>query len=71
MTVVRSIEGDTVDLVCWRELGRTAEVVEETLERNPGLAELGPILPTGTPINLPEATAAPEANTRDIVQLWS
>lgn len=71
MTVVTSIEGDTVDLVCWRELGRTAEVVEETLERNPGLAARGAILPTGTPIELPQPAAAPEANTRDIVQLWS
>lgn len=66
---VRAIEGDTLDLICWRELGRTAGVVEAALEANPGLADLGPILTMGTPVILPDgAIAAPE--TRDIVQLW-
>lgn len=69
--IVTSIEGDTVDLVCWRELGRTQEVVEQTLERNRGLAALGAILPAGTVIDLPEPAAMPETTTRDIVQLWS
>ena len=68
---VSTIEGDTVDLVCWRELGRTEEVVEEVLERNPGLADLGAILPSGTVIDLPDTTTSPETGTRDIVQLWS
>ena len=66
---VLSIEGDTLDLICWRELGRTAGVVEAALEANPGLADRGPILPRGTPVVLPDvAIAAPE--TRDVVQLW-
>ena len=64
-----SIEGDTLDLICWRELGRTAGTVEAALEGNPGLADLGPVLPMGTPVMLPEVSiATPE--TRDIVQLW-
>ena len=71
MTTVRSIEGDTVDLVCWRELGQTEEVLEETVERNPGLAALGAILPPGTQLDLPEPSATPDAKTRDIVQLWN
>ena len=66
---VFSIEGDTLDLICWRELGRTAGVVETALGANPGLADLGPVLPMGTPVILPDGvTTAPE--TRDIVQLW-
>ncbi|KZY95251.1 MULTISPECIES: tail protein X [unclassified Erythrobacter] len=66
---VLSIEGDTLDLICWRELGRTAGVVEAAVAANPGIADLGPVLPMGTPVVLPDvAIAAP--GTRDIVQLW-
>jgi len=66
---VLSIEGDTLDLICWRELGRTAGVVEVAVAANPGIADLGPVLPLGTRVVLPDvAIAAPE--TRDIVQLW-
>ena len=64
-----SIEGDTLDLICWRELGRTAGVVEAALETNPGLADLGPVLPMGTPVELP-ALAIVQVETREIVQLW-
>ena len=67
---VRAIEGDTLDLICWRELGRTAGVVESALEANPGLADLGPVLPMGTPVVLPDV-ALTAAETRDIVQLWN
>lgn len=66
---IRSIEGDTLDLICWRELGRTAGVVEAALEANPGLADLGPVLPMGTPVELPEL-AIVQVETRDVVQLW-
>ena len=66
---VLSIEGDTLDLICWRELGRTAGVVEAALEANPGLAYLGPILPMGTAVEMPEL-AIVEVETRDIAQLW-
>lgn len=68
--IVTSRQGETVDAVCWRVLGRTAAVTEQVLAMNRGLAELGPILPAGTQLTLPDpATAAPEQ--RDTVQLWS
>jgi len=51
--VVRARQGDTVDSLCWRELGATRGVVEAVLELNRGLADLGPILPEGTPVTLP------------------
>lgn len=70
MTIATSRQGETVDAVCWRVLGRTAAVTEQVLEMNRGLAELGPILPAGTQLILPDpAAAAPEV--RDTVQLWS
>lgn len=69
MIVARSIEGDTIDLVCWRELGRTTDVVEDALVANPRLADLGPILPIGTTVLLPEPNESTIA-VRPTIQLW-
>lgn len=60
-------QGDTVDDLCWRHLGSSA-AVEETLEANPGLAALGPVLPIGTAVQLPEQDSAPQNHT--LIQLW-
>jgi phage tail protein X len=58
--VVRARQGDTVDAICWRELGATRGVTEKVLELNRGLAQLGPILPEGTLVILPpRSTVAP------------
>lgn len=38
---VHAMQGDTVDLLCWRHLGSTAGLVERTYLLNPGLAERG------------------------------
>lgn len=64
-----AMDGETVDEICHRVLGKTAGVTEQVLELNPGLAELGPRLPGGTVVTLPDASAAQTA-TIDIVQLW-
>lgn len=60
-------QGDTVDALCWRHLGSSA-TVEAVLEANPGLAALGPVLPMGTPVTLPEQTA--ESAPSNLIQLW-
>ncbi len=63
-------QGDTLDLICWRELGTTAGgVVEAALRLNPDLNGIGEILPEGQEIELPEApaAAAPQLAT---VNLW-
>jgi phage tail protein X len=52
---VFAYQGDTVDALCYRHFGRTRGVVEATLELNAGLADLGPILPEGHPVELPDA----------------
>lgn len=67
MATVRAAQGDTLDLICWRHYGRTTGVVEQVLEANPGLARLGPILPHGTLVQLPEIATQPQRQT---VQLW-
>ncbi|NOW46176.1 phage tail protein X [Novosphingobium sp. SG751A] len=64
-----AMDGETVDEICHRILGKTAAVTEQVLELNPGLAEIGPRLPGGTAVILPDASAAQTA-TIDIVQLW-
>lgn len=68
MASLRAQQGDTVDAMCWRHYGRTAGVVEQVLEANPGLADLGPVIPHGTLIQLPDQ-AAP-AEHRQMVNLW-
>jgi phage tail protein X len=68
MTTVIAQQGDTVDAICWRHYGRTAGVVEQVLDANPGLADLGPTLPHGTRVDLPDA--APQAEQRQMVNLW-
>lgn len=68
---VRALQGDTVDLLCWRHLGRTAGVVEQTLQLNHGLAAHGPVIPEGLAVKLPDlpkSTAAIQADTT--IKLW-
>jgi phage tail protein X len=62
-------QGDTLDAIVWRHLGRTRGVLEAALEANPRLAELGPVLPHGTPVDLPEPAEAKPAE-RALIQLW-
>ena len=60
-------QGDTLDMICARYYGRTEGVVEAVLAANPGLAELGAVLPHGTAVELPDVQTAPVAET---VNLW-
>lgn len=47
----------SLDLILWRRFGRPGQaLVEQTMVANPGLAALGPILPVGTVIVLPEVS---------------
>lgn len=70
MPEVRAHQNETLDALCHRVLGRTAGVTEQTLALNPGLAELGPRLPQGTRVRLPDEPAAAPAVV-DTLQLWS
>ncbi|WLG85991.1 tail protein X [Pseudomonas cucumis] len=64
MRRVRSIAGDSVNLLLYRELERCDDASEEALWRlNPGLAEWGPILPAGVWVVLPEVDSKPVAPT--------
>ncbi|PNM89940.1 phage tail protein [Achromobacter xylosoxidans] len=65
---VRAQQGDTVDALCWRHLGTTRDVVEATYGLNPGLADLGAVLPHGHVVVLPDA--APQPTAAPAVKLW-
>lgn len=67
--IATALSGETLDAICWRILGRTQGVTEQALAMNPGLAALGPKLPEGIAVTLPEATeTAPPI--RETVKLW-
>ncbi|SDE41474.1 tail protein X [Paraburkholderia lycopersici] len=68
MARIYSQQGDTVDAICFRFYGYTAGAVEATLETNPGLADYGPVLPIGTPVDMPDLTN--EQPTTPLVNLW-
>ncbi|WP_312692697.1 tail protein X [Kosakonia sp.] len=61
-------QGDTLDILCLRYYGRTEGVLETVLLANPGLAELGLILPHGTHVELPEVAVA---TVNETVNLWA
>ncbi|MNY33085.1 Phage Tail Protein X [compost metagenome] len=60
--------GDTVDKLVWRELRKGPAAVERVLDANPGLADLGAVLPNGTAVMIPDTAGA--ATAKPLVQLW-
>ncbi|WP_318368557.1 tail protein X [Enterobacter sp.] len=60
-------QGDTLDQICTRYYGRTSGAVEAVLLANPGLADLGAVLPHGAAVDLPDVQSSPVTET---VNLW-
>lgn len=65
---IHALQNDTVDAICWREYGRSSGVVEKVLEANSKLAELGPFLPMGTEVFLPDIETSQQI--KQTIQLW-
>ncbi len=63
--------GDTLDELLWRERSLGPADLPAILDRNPGLADLGPVLPLGTIVIVPPPAAAPGSAAIDLIQLWS
>lgn len=62
-------EGDTLDAIAWRHYGTAdAAHVHALLVANPGAADLGPELPAGTVIALPDAGGITAES--GVVRLW-
>jgi len=67
--IVAARQGDTLDAICWRELGTTRALLESAYELNRNLADVGPVLPEGTIVILPDPAPALPA-LRENVNLW-
>lgn len=64
----RTKDGDTADMIAWQFYGTTdGQVVERLLQANPGVADYGPVLPSGVIIILPELPAVGQTKG---VRLW-
>lgn len=63
-------ENITIDLLLWRKYGvRGRSLLERTYDLNQDLALLGPVLPLGTMVTLPDL-AAETAEARQVVSLF-
>lgn len=66
----RTSQGDTLDFICWKVYGgQQSGAVEAVLEANPGLADLGPVLPLDTVVVLPDLPKP--ATEVQPIRLWS
>lgn len=65
----RSLQGDTLDLICYRHYGEVEGVVEQVMEANPSLADSGPVIAENTLVVLPKIAIA-ASNTKTSIQLW-
>jgi phage tail protein X len=64
----RTVQGDSVDLICYRHYGTSHLTTEQVMQANPALAEHGPIIAENTLIELPEITSPTPIN--NTIQLW-
>lgn len=63
-----ALQDETIDALVWRTTGGGSAAVDATLLLNRGLAALGPHLPEGTVVTLPDVAVT--ETPVDIVQLW-
>lgn len=64
---VVTVQGDTLDALCWRYLG-SSDQVEAVMEMNRHVSTYGPLLPAGVRVRLPEYRSGPRA--MKTVKLW-
>lgn len=68
MNTARSVDGDRLDWICRRHYGALFPgAVEAVLAANQGLAALGPVLPAGVEIEMPDLTPVVVAKP---IALW-
>jgi phage tail protein X len=61
-------EGDMIDLICWQQYkGRMTGTVEAVFDANPCLEDMGPLLPAGLVLILPDVSV----KVTPTVYLWS
>lgn len=63
--------GDKLDLLIWREAGLGPGELTRVLDANPGLADLGTVLPIGTVVLVPASQQDSTTPVLPLIQLWS
>jgi len=63
--------GDKLDLLIWREAGLGPGELTRVLKANPGLADLGTVLPIGTVVVVPASQQDSTTPVLPLIQLWS
>ncbi|MCH8686469.1 tail protein X [Pedomonas mirosovicensis] len=66
--MLTATQGDTLDALLWRETGLGADALPVVLDANPGLADLGPVLPVGIGVAVPDLRPGP--SSLPLIQLW-
>ena len=69
MALYRTKDGDVLDAICLAYYDQSQGYIEAVLNANPRLADIGPILPAGIEIELPDFPALTIAN--DTLRLWN
>jgi len=67
--MLTAMQGDTLDELIWRERSLGAADISRVLDLNPGIADLGAVLPVGTVVIVP-ASSTPGATVLPLIQLW-
>ena len=62
---------DKLDLLIWREAGLGPGELTRVLDANPGLADLGTVLPIGTVVIVPASQQDSTKPVLPLIQLWS
>lgn len=69
MTTYITSAGDTVDYIAYKYYGTLSGLTaEQLLNANPGIADLGPVLPSGIVLTMPVIATA---TIQTSVRLWS
>lgn len=66
---IHARQGDTLDQLLHRDRALGPEALGTVLAANPGLAALGPVLPTGTAVVVPPAAQTAPVE-RQLLNFW-
>jgi len=71
MNTYTTKDGDTADAIAFKYYGTLAgQVMEQLLTANPGLADMGPLLPAGVAVQLPAIVPSTTSTQAQGVKLW-
>lgn len=70
-TILIAKQGDTLDALLWRDASLSVDCIGPVLAANPGIADLGTILPLGTRITVPSSVITiTNKRERTLINLW-